>query len=291
MQPVPPFDNVARLFLDEDYCLDFLQAGGFFYDERDCPNCETAMTFYASMRGFRCPKKNCRRFLALRKNSFFDDCRIPCRKVLHLAYHWVSKVPPTAAQLQLEVSKQVVCDYFRFFRELISSDPQIEHQQIGGPGIIVELDESKLGKRKYHRGHRVEGVWILGGVERTAAKRTFFVPVQDRSAQTLEHLILRHVTPGSIIHTDLWRGYLNLSQLGFQHLTVNHSQCFKNPLTGVHTNTIEGTWNGFKICIRPRNRVRDGIETQIAEFQWRRLHKDNRWDALLELIRDTHFDG
>jgi hypothetical protein len=35
--------------------------------------------------------------------------------------------------------------------------------------FIVEVDESKFGKRKYHRGHRVEGVWVIGGVERTAS--------------------------------------------------------------------------------------------------------------------------
>jgi hypothetical protein len=33
--------------------------------------------------------------------------------------------------------------------------------------MIVEIDESKLGKRKYHRGHRVEVVWVLRMVERT----------------------------------------------------------------------------------------------------------------------------
>ncbi|KCZ78735.1 hypothetical protein H311_00226 [Anncaliia algerae PRA109] len=42
---------------------------------------------------------------------------------------------------------------------------------IGGPGIIVEIDESKFGRRKYHRGHKVEGVWVLGMVERTTSRK------------------------------------------------------------------------------------------------------------------------
>jgi hypothetical protein len=29
-------------------------------------------------------------------------------------------------------------------------------------GIIVEVDETKLGKRKYYRGHRVVKVWVIG---------------------------------------------------------------------------------------------------------------------------------
>lgn len=52
-------------------------------------------------------------------------------------------------------------------RELVSQMVD-EDTRIGGEGIVVEIDESKFGKRKYNRGHRVDDVWILGGVERTA---------------------------------------------------------------------------------------------------------------------------
>ncbi|KAM0685078.1 hypothetical protein COBT_003713, partial [Conglomerata obtusa] len=40
--------------------------------------------------------------------------------------------------------------------------------QIGGDDIIVETDESKFGKRKYNRGHKVLGAWVVGLVERTS---------------------------------------------------------------------------------------------------------------------------
>jgi hypothetical protein len=35
--------------------------------------------------------------------------------------------------------------------------------KIGGPQKTVEIDESKFGRRKYHRGHPVKGQWVLAG--------------------------------------------------------------------------------------------------------------------------------
>jgi hypothetical protein len=61
-------------------------------------------------------------------------------------------------------------------------------QKMGGPNKTVEIDESKFGKQKYHRGHRVQGQWILGGVERDTG-RAFFVPVMNRTTETLTDVI------------------------------------------------------------------------------------------------------
>lgn len=115
---------------------------------------------------------------------------------------------------------------------------------LGGPGIIVEIDESKFGKRKYHRGAHVEGVWVVGGVERTAERKVFLITVTNRDSNTMRDIIRRFVAPGSIIHTDCWQAYNIIENMeeGYTHYRVNHSEGFVATVNGrrIHTNTIEG---------------------------------------------------
>ena len=40
-------------------------------------------------------------------------------------------------------------------------------QQLGGEGEVVEIDESKFGKRKYNKGKRAKGQWVFGGIQRS----------------------------------------------------------------------------------------------------------------------------
>ena len=86
-------------------------------------------------------------------------------------------------------------------------------EKIGGQGKTVEIDESKFGKRKYHRGKRVEGVWVFGGIERES-RRSFFRIVEDRSAETLIPIIKEFVLPGTTIISDCWKAYSSLSKEG-----------------------------------------------------------------------------
>ncbi|KAM0686996.1 hypothetical protein COBT_001772, partial [Conglomerata obtusa] len=64
--------------------------------------------------------------------------------------------------------------------------------------------ESKFGRRIADRGHRVEGVWIVGMVERSAAKRILLFEVENRKKKTLHELIQKHVVKGSTIDTNCW---------------------------------------------------------------------------------------
>ena len=90
--------------------------------------------------------------------------------------------------------------------------------------------------------------------------------VQDRSAVTLRAIIQDHVLPGTIVRTNLWRGYRALNDFGMEHQTMNHTEHFVDPVTGVHTNTIEGTCNGMKMHICHQHFNREFIDGAPMEF-------------------------
>ena len=76
--------------------------------------------------------------------------------------------------------------------------------KIGGNSVIVDVYESKFGKRKYHRGHHVKNVWVLGIVESTALRRILLFPVEDRTKQTLSRFLRANVDKESIVFTNCW---------------------------------------------------------------------------------------
>ena len=83
-------------------------------------------------------------------------------------------------------------DWYHLHREIYEEIIMNKSEAIGGYGKRVQIDESKFGKRKYHRGHRIEGQWVFGGIEE-GTRRNFMVCVEKRDAATLIPLIERSV--------------------------------------------------------------------------------------------------
>ena len=103
--------------------------------------------------------------------------------------------------------------------------------KIGGNDVIVEVDESKFGKRKYNKGHKVEGVWVLGMVERTQESRIKLIAVDNRNSETLTEKLTSSIYTGSVLYSDGWKGYRKLLERLTGHLTVNHSLNYGDPET------------------------------------------------------------
>lgn len=288
--PGPNIYDLQRVFFDENYCLQFLAGSLIFYPTIQCVNCGQDMHMNLNRQTYRCSRRQCNKERSLRSFTFFFGSALPCSKILLLAFLWVNGAPWTCALGISGHSSPTVSQFYRHFRSLVTSALNEEDDIIGGQDIEVEIDETKLGKRKYERGHRVDGVWVLVGVERTPERKVFLVAVPDRTANTLTAVISSHVHPGSIILTDMWRGYSSLERdLGFIHRQVNHSIEFVNSADGTCTNTAEGTNNALKLRIRPRNRTRDGIIEHLGEFIWRRKNTNDLWGALISALREVHY--
>ncbi|GFQ77052.1 DDE_Tnp_IS1595 domain-containing protein [Trichonephila clavata] len=123
-------------------------------------------------------------------------------------------------------------DWRRFINEVILDHFEESTEAIGGVGKILEIDESKFGKKKY----RVEGRWIFGGVERGSGK-LFFLAVHDQTKETLLALIKEWIRPRATIYSDCWKPYDCLAGENYVHLMVNRSYCFVDHVTQCLTNT------------------------------------------------------
>ena len=126
---------------------------------------------------------------------------------------------------------------------------RLDDEMIGGPGIVVEIDESKFTKRKYNVGRSMRDGWVFGGIERESGK-LFFRFVDDRTEATLSEIIKARIRPGSIINCDRFRSYWNLERLGYTVMRVNHSENFVDLATGAHTQNIESAWGRLKRFLR-----------------------------------------
>ena len=88
-----------------------------------------------------CPQCYTRK--SIRDGSFFAKSKITLQKWMLLLHFWVRQYPVTDAMQEAEVDRRTAIDVYQWFREICSSNlvqaPQII---LGGPGVVVHIDES-----------------------------------------------------------------------------------------------------------------------------------------------------
>jgi len=173
-------------------------------------------------------------------------------------------------------------------RDVCSSALLAQPILLGGPGHIVAIDESVVARRKpgNAQGRPVPAQWVFGGVD-LGTGEFFMQLVPRRDEATLLPIINRYILPGTRIWSDEWAAYRRLNQHGFLHETVNHTQHYVNPATGVHTNNIEARWAACKGTFKRRNGVtRSQIPSYIDEYMWRSKHPaPNTFNDIVAAIR------
>ena len=57
-----------------------------------------------------------------------------------------------------------------------------EGEPIGGPGVIVEIDETHFVKRRFNTDGVLSSVWLFGGIEWDSDRR-FTIPLSERLSE------------------------------------------------------------------------------------------------------------
>ena len=199
--------------------------------------------------------------ISILSDTWLSDSNLSLNVIIELIYLWTQRFTISELQHEFKIGIQTLIEWTAFFREVCLHDIFDTSQNIGGKGIEVEIDESKFGRRKYYRGHKVDGQWVFGGRERNDQSKKFMVPVAKRDAQILLPIITKWIAKGSIIHNAFWKVYSQLNNMGYHHVTVNHSEEFVNPKSTKSTKSIKTDWRHAKVSMPTY-----GVHNVISEF-------------------------
>ena len=229
------YEDLMIRMLDKEMLIAWLMSEGMLTNVRLCPLCSEEMNLVRCTDrsdGFRweCRKqeggKRHRADTSIRKGSWFEQSNMTLEEILKYTYWWCRDLDQVPIKHELGLSSSTIVDWDSFCREVCEIVLLESSEKIGGQGKTVEIDESKFGKRKHHRGHHVEGQWVFDGIE-TESRNCFMVAVEKRDEGTLLPIIEKWIEPGTTIVSDCWKAYSNLEKHGYVHRTVNHSKEFR----------------------------------------------------------------
>ena len=296
MAAASPAMNRARLTLvagTRQKALEWAIENGLLRTVRECRSHRVAMTLDMGKDPprFRCRKRNsnssgCSKEVSLYAGSWFEGTKCPLPQILSLMYSLCEDATYEQAiheaqrlgdggEVRYECSSATVADWYNYCTELIVSQVEsanASQPKIGGPGKVVQIDESHFGGAKYHKGRWLPERWVIGMIEAEGESDDFRAAVvSGRSSADLIPVILANVEPGTMIYTDQWNAYVCLRDHGYFLEQVNHSDeahPFVNQETGVHTQRIESQWRPIKARYRARN---PGNLGRFGEWLVRRL--------------------
>ena len=219
----------------------------------------------------------------IQKNRYYSRSKISEAKFRQLIHYFAMDLTATdCAELTGLSVRSVNSIYQRIRRRLAQQCEQVS--PLGGE---LETDESYFGPGRI-RGLRGRGAGqktvVFGLLKRGSNVYTEIVP--NASKAILQAIIRGKADVASVIHTDRWRGYDGLVDVGFdKHFRVNHGQNeFARGTT--HVNGIESFWSYAKRRLIQFNGVPRHtfyLHLKETEFRFNHRHAD-LYKVLLSLL-------
>ena len=266
--------ELTKIVSDESKVMEFLQKK--FGKKINCKHCKLSQVYYMKSKNrIRCAK--CKKDLRPFSNTLFGKIKIPYSKWLVIIKLFELSVSANESASQVGLSYKTVLKAYDILRRAIVVELAKTDKALRGE---IEADESYFGgKRKGNRGRGAKNKTIVFGMlERRGRVSLEILP--NVKGETLMDAAVKKARKGSMVYTDLWKGYNALIFHGYKHQTVNHSKMFARGR--VYINTVEGFWSFAKERMAKYHGVSlSKFILYIKEMEWR---YNNRNRDLFELL-------
>jgi transposase len=138
-------------------------------------------------------------------------------------------------------------------------------------------DDPARGPADKRRGHGTfedDRPPVAATIGRDTGRACFHV-VGHSDRRTPEGPVQATTTAGATLHTDEWRAYARVAELGRGHATVNHGagewarDDDGDGVREVHRDTMEGTWTGLRSYLRSfRGVSKSYLAGYVAILEW-----------------------
>lgn len=220
------------------------------------------------------------------KNRYYKYSKISEARLRRLIRSFALDLTASDTARLTGISIRSVNDIYLKIRRRIAEYCEEQSPYLGE----VELDESYFGPKRI-RGKRGRGAGhktiVFGVFKRNGHVYTEIVP--DAKKKTLLAVIRGHVDLDSVIHTDGWRAYDGLVDVGYEkHYRVHHGANEFAARGGRHINGIESFWAYAKLRLsRFKGLPRHTFYLHLKETEFRFNHRrDDLYKRLLKLLRE-----
>jgi transposase-like protein len=261
----------APHFRDDEAARKFLE-GILWPDGPICPHCGVINHVYETKRPgvYRCAEKECRKDFTATMKTVMECSHIALHKWLQ-GFHLMASSKKGVSAHQLHRTLGITYRSAWFMEHRIRESMRAGGlAPMGGPGTIVEIDETFIGNKAdmpKRRGFAHKHA-VLSLVERGGKVRSFHVA--GTSAAHLVPILRANIAKETAIMTDEAGQYAHLGKEFASHEFVNHSGG-EYGRGEVHTNTIEGYYSIFKRGMKGvyQHCSEKHLHRYVAEFDFR----------------------
>ena len=212
-----------KMFPNDDACLSFLEQVRWPKVFK-CQKCGHNL-FWQNATGLRqcrsCEFKN-----SVKTNSIFEKSKLDL-KTWFYAIWWVTsqKNGVSASGLQRSLGLGSYRSAWLLLHKIRNTMVLGDRSLLAGD---IEVDEAFLGGvRSGKRGRGADGKQLIViAAEIAGTKKVGRIRIKraaDASAESLETFIKENIVSKSSIHTDGWKGYLDIKNLGYKHYPIKSS--------------------------------------------------------------------